>query len=75
MTSMKNHAMFKIVIRLTEVELTTGSIAIREPTVWAEMLGMGRLFLFLEILYLQKRKRLIYPGSVKERRGENTWKW
>lgn len=40
----------QIVIRLTEVELTTGSIIIEEPTVWARVWISAGSFLILKIM-------------------------
>lgn len=37
-----------VVIRLTEVELTTGSIIIEEPTVWARVWISAGSFLILK---------------------------
>ena len=38
--------MVNLIIRLTEVELTTGSIIDNRPTVWADSLDMCRVFFY-----------------------------
>lgn len=50
LTIFNSSATINVVIRLTEVELTTGSIAFRKPTVWANCLRGGLFFISRKVV-------------------------
>lgn len=71
MTFPMRNDMFYLIIRLTEVELTTGSIRIAAPTVWAVIAWSVRRSFFglQEIINITTEKEKTHGNVIDRKRA------